>query len=197
VLLAADLDLAGAAQRRRGDGFGGIAIDKRIIRQHHLARRPALLDGDVRRFGIDLDLAAQRRPARRVARGGNDGEHRLLMKQHLVLYQDRLIAQRGRHVVLARYIRRGDDGDHARRRVHAAQIDAAQPAARHRCAADGDMQRADGLGDIVDIFGAALHMLGAAVVRQRLVDMAQRRLEHVIRRHRRASGDRRCGSPRG
>ena len=70
------------------------------------------------------------------------------------------------------------------------EIETAQRAARNRRAADGDMQRADRLGDIVDIFGAALHMLGAAVMRQRLVNMAQRRLEHVaIRRHGRVSGD--------
>ena len=50
-------------------------------------------------------------------------------------------------------------------------------AARHRRAADGDMQRADRLRNVVDIFGAALHVLGAAVVRQRLVDVAQRRLD--------------------
>ena len=48
-------------------------------------------------------------------------------------------------------------------------------AARHRRTADGDMQRADRLRDIVDILGRALHMLGAAVMRQRLVHMAQRR----------------------
>ena len=193
VLLAADADLAGAAQRRRGDGFGCIAVDEGIVGQHHLAGRPALPHGDVGRLRVDLNLAAQRRPAGDVARGGDHGEHRLLMKQHLVLHQDRLIAQRRRHVVLAGNVGCGNDGDHAGRRVHTAQIDAAQSAARYRRAADGDMQGTDRLRDIVDIFGAALHVLGAAVVRQRLIDVAQRRLEHITRRHRRPSDDRLCG----
>ena len=190
MLLAADADLAGAAPRRGGDGFGGVTVDEGIVREHHLAGCPALLHGDVGRFRVDLDLAAQRRPAGDVTRGGDYGEHRLLMKQHLVLHQDRLIAQRRRHVVLARNVGCGNDGDHAGCRVHAAQIDAAQSAARHRRAADRDMQRADRLRDIVDIFGAALDVLGAAIVRQRLMDVAQRRLEHITRRHRPPSGDR-------
>ena len=192
MLLAADADLSGAAQRRRGDGLGGIAVDEGIVRHHDLARRAALLDGDIRLFRVNLDLAAQHRTARGVARGGDDREDRLMMEEHLILHQDRLIGARGRDVVLAGYIRRGHDGDDTGRSVHPAQIDAAQCAARHRRAADGDMQGADRLRNVVNIFGVALHMLGAAVVRQRLVDMAQRRLQDIIRRHRRTPGDRQC-----
>ena len=112
------------------------------------------------------------------------------MKKNGVLHQDRLIGAARRNVVLSRNVGRGHDRNHARRVANLAQIETAQRTARNRRAADRDMQRADRLGDIVDIFGAALHMLGAAVMRQRLVNVAQRRLEHVaIRRHRRVSGD--------
>ena len=67
--------------------------------------------------------------------------------------------------------------------------------ARHRRTADGDMQGARRLRHVVDILGRALHVLGGAVVRQRLVHMAQRRFQNgVTRRHRPPSGDRQYAS---
>jgi hypothetical protein len=74
---------------------------------------------------------------------------------------------------------RRHDGNHAGPGAHLAQIEAAQPAALDRWAADRDMLRADRFGDVIDIFGAGLHILGAAVVRQPLVNVALRRLEYV------------------
>ena len=190
VLLPADADFSGAAQRRRGNRLGGVAIDEGVVRHHGLARGPALLDGDVGRLRIHLDLGAQHRPARRIARSRSDRENRLVMKQHRVLHQNRLVGTPRGDVVLARDVGCGHDGDHAGRTAHVAQIEMAQPSARDRSAADGNVQRADRLRDIIDIFGAALHVLGAAVVRQRLMDMAQRRLDHgAIRRHGRPSDD--------
>ena len=175
VLLAADMQRAGGVTRRPGDRLCRVAVDERVIGQHALAGGLALLDGNVRLFGIDLDLAEQRRAPGGVARRGDHREYRLAVEIHAVMREHRLVGVPRRNIVLSRYVRRGDDGDDARRAQHLGKIDPPNRAARHRRTADGDMHGADRLRHIVDILGRALHVLGAAVVRQRLVHMAQRR----------------------
>ena len=194
VLLATDANRPRALPRRGGDRLGGVAVDEPVVRQHDLAGRPALLHRYVRLLGVDLDLAAKYRAARGIARRSDDGEDRLVVEIDAVLREDRLVGVGGRNVVLSRYVGCRYDRDDAGRVAHVGEIDMAQRAARHRRASDGEMQRPDRLGNVVDILGVALHVLRTAVVRQRLVYVAQRRLQNgITRRHRRRSGGPRCG----
>ena len=124
-------------QRRLGDRLGGIAVDERVVGQHALAGGLALLDRNVRLFGIDFDLAAQRRAPRGVARRGDDREDRLAVEIDAVMREHRLVGVRRRNVVLSRNVRRGDDGDDAGRAQHLGKIDPpdacrARPANRRR-----------------------------------------------------------------
>ena len=56
----------------------------------------------------------------------------------------------------SRYVGRRHDGNHAGRGAHLAQIEAAQPSALDRRAADRDMQRADRFGDVIEPLGLVL-----------------------------------------
>src|ERR1700733_7557227 len=79
MFLATDVERAARAKRRGRDRFAGITADERIVGQHALAGGPALLDRNIRLLDRDFDLAAQRGATRDVARGGNDGEYRLIV----------------------------------------------------------------------------------------------------------------------
>ena len=195
MLLAADADGSTAVMRRAGDHRRCISTDERIIGQHHFPGRPALFDRDVGGLGIDFDATAQHRASRRVAGRRGDRKNRLAVKNHFGLRKRRLVGAGGRNIVLAWDIGRGDDGNNAGKLPHSVKIDGTDTATRNGSTADSDMERSDGLRNIVDIFCRALHVFGAAVVLQRLVDMAQRYVQRVkvTRRHRQPSGDRRYG----
>ena len=194
MLLAADVHRAAQAKRRFGDRFGGIAADERIVRQHALAGRLALLDRNVRRLDRDFDLAAQRGAPRGIASRGNDREDRLIVVVNTIVREHRLIGMRRRYVVPPWNVCRGDHGNDPGHAQDICKIDVTDDAARDRRTAKRDMQSAGGLQHVVDIFGRALHMLGAAIVLQRLVNMAQRRFDRGFTgRHARASGNRKCG----
>ena len=191
MLLAADLQMARAAQRRARDGGGEIAVDEGVIGQDDFARGAALFDRDVGLLGLDLDFAAQRGAPCSVARGRDHRENRLVVEQDACVREHRLVGAGRRDVVFAGNVGCGDNGDHARKRADFGEIDAANGAPRDRRAADRDVQRARRLGNVIDIFGRALHVLGAAVMLQRLVNVPQRSVLYgFTQRHRRPPGAR-------
>ena len=75
-------------------------------------------------------------------------------------------------IVLAGNVGGGEDRDHARRGADRGQIEAGQPRMAVGGEAEGEVERAGGLRQIVDIGRRAGDMEVGAVVRQRLVDGA-------------------------
>ena len=105
---------------------------------------------------------AARRAISRVV--GDDRENRLAMEHHALGGKRRLIGDGRAKIVLARNIVAAmtawTPGN-----ARTCEIKPHDAAARHRRAADRDMQRSLGFADVVDIVGGALHMLERAVVR--------------------------------
>ena len=167
------------------DRGGRVAAPERVIVLHAFAGHERVGDGDRRRLRLDLDLGEPGRPARLIAGAGDDGEQRLAVEHHVLVGEQRLVGEHRRDVVLAGYIGRRQNGDHARRRAHGAKVQALQFAAGLVGHADRDMQRACGLADVIDIVRRALDVQPGGIVRQRLMDDRGRENEigDVIRRH--------------
>ncbi len=152
---------------------GGIAAAEGVIRQHGLAARQRIVDRDARPLRRDLDAGKPRGPAGGVAIARDDREQGLAVEGDVALDEHRIVAEGGRDVVLAGNVRRGQHRDDAGRGADRGQVEQEQAAAGLRRAADGDVQRAFGLADVVDVLRRALHVLDRGIVRQRLPDMAQ------------------------
>ncbi len=104
----------------------------------------------------------------------DDGEQRLAEEADIGVGEERVVAEGGRHVVLAGDVGGGEHGHDAGRGAHGRDIEREQAPARLRRLADGDVQRALGLADVVDILRGALDVLDAGIVRQGLADVAER-----------------------
>ena len=201
MLLPADPHHADRPVRRGGQRGGAVAAAEHIVGQHRLVARERVLDGDARRLGLDHHGPQPGGAAGGVAGQRRDGKDRLPAKQHLAGREQRLVPQRRGNVVAAGHIGGGDHRDDTRRGPDGGQIDRRDAAAGHRRTADGQMQQAGGLGQVIDIGRRALDVLGGAVMRQRLAHMAQRCcIDHRIgreplrQRHRAPRGSRRRAS---
>ena len=103
--------------------------------------------------------------ARRIVARGNDGEQDLAVELDPVAGEDRVVAGMDRrHVVGPGNVRSCQHGNHAWRRLHCRQIHAGDPRMRLRGQAGRGEERSRRLGDVVDIDGAAGHMLARAVM---------------------------------
>jgi hypothetical protein len=80
-------------------------------------------------------------------------EHHLAVEFDRVGGEHGIVAHDRAHVVLAGDVRRRDDRDDARLLLHLGKIEAADGPARDRRTADGDVQGARRLGNVVDVFG--------------------------------------------
>ena len=157
------------------DRDGRVAAREGVIVLNPCAADERIGDRDRRRPGLDVDLGEPRRPARLVARARHDGEQSLAVEHHLFVDEKGLVGENRRNVVLARNIRRGQNGDDARRAAHRLQAQALQFAAGLVGHADRDMQRARRLADVVDIGRRALDVQAGGIMRQRLVNDRGRR----------------------
>ena len=165
------------------DRHGRVAAPEGIIVLNPRAADERIRDRDRRRPGLDVDLGEPRRPARLVARARHDGEQSLAVEHHLLVDEQGLVGENRRNVVLARNIRRRQNGDDARRAAHRLQIQALQFAAGLVGHADRDMQRARGLADVVDISRRALDMQAGGIMRQRLMNDRGRRRARTASHH--------------
>ncbi len=121
-----------------------------VIGQHARAGRQRVLDGDRRRSFRDVDAREPRGAAGRVARARDDREQRLAVEEDLLVGEQRLVGENGRDVVLAGNVGGGQHRNDAVGRAHRGKIEPAQRAARLVGHADGDMQRALRLANVVD-----------------------------------------------
>ncbi len=111
VLLAADRKPALELVRRRIDGGSGPAAGEGIVLLHALAGLQRVGDRQRRGLLLDLDPGEASRPPRLVARAGDHGEQRLPVKRDFPVREQGLVREDRRNVVLARNVRRRQDGD--------------------------------------------------------------------------------------
>ena len=188
------LHLAALQLQRLGDE--GIA---RLHRRRHV--------GDVRQVAI-RHHGELRRPPRRVARLGDDREHRLAVELHLAHREDRVVVLAHRADVVHRHVRRGQHADDPGRRANRIEVDRKDLRVRPVRQPEIGVQRPHRLADVVGIFRRAGHVLVRRVVSLRRVHApADRRLDrrplhahHATSRTRRApspalSRKNRCSSP--
>jgi hypothetical protein len=114
-------------------------------------RGERLVDGDQRRFRLDLDHRQLRRPARRIAGRGGHGKHHLPMEFDRAVGKNRVVMGDRPDIVGAGDIRRGEHRDDARRRPHRIEVQPHDFSARDRRSAERHMQGALGLAHVVDI----------------------------------------------
>src|SRR5215207_500642 len=173
VLLPADAEPTFQFHRRLCDRRMRITATISIIRQHGFAALQRILDGDARGLGFDLHHRLLDGAARHVAVRRDDGEQGLTQKADVDVDEERIVAEGGRYVVLAGNVGRGENRHDARYGAYGRYVEGEQSPARLRRLTDGDVQRALGLADIVDILRRTLNVLDAGIVRQGLADMAE------------------------
>ena len=174
LLLAADVERAGEPVRRGVDGRPHAAFAAAAQQVH---RRHRVAAGGMRVFGREqgrqrLDVEHLRRARRggtgRLARGGDDGEHRLADVMHLgadLAGEDRLVGDDGADGVRPRQVGGGEHGDDAGQGADGVEPHRRDAAVRHRRQAERAVQRAGELGQVVDVGGLARHMQRGRLVR--------------------------------
>jgi len=179
MLLPADAQRSGQPVRALRDRGSGIAAPETVIGEHGLVARLGILDRDRRALGIDLDMRLARRAPGGVAGRRHDGEERLAVEIDLALGEHRIIAHGRGDVVGAGYVGGGEHHDDTGRLPHGAEIERGDAPARLGRHADGDMQGALGLADIVDVMRSALHVPQGRIMRQGLPHMPQWMLARI------------------
>ena len=168
VLLAAHLDLPVDPMGGGGDGGGGIALGP----DHGACLKPAVggqrlihrQQGGV--FG-EADLAHPGRPARGKVALGNHKENLLPQVMHRARGQQRLVIGRGRTVGHVRQIVGGQHRDNPGGRPDCGQVHAGDRAMRDAGQTKGQMQRACGRRDVVDIARLPGDMQGCGIMGKR------------------------------
>ena len=133
-------------------------------------------DGDEGGERLGFDLRQPRGDARGAVAGRGDDEQRLAGVEDLVLGEEPVVVEDRADIVLAGDVGGGEDRDHARGGADRGQIEAGQPRMAVGGEAEGEVERAGRLGQIVDIARAARDMALGAVVAERLPErLAKRR----------------------
>jgi hypothetical protein len=133
---------------------------------------------------LDVQHLARLRgcPARLSARARDHGEDGLADVAQLAVGQDRIVVQDRPAVVVAGDVGGREHVDDARHGTDPVQSHRAQAPVRDRRQAEGGVQRAGQLGDVVDVGGAAGHVQVGRLVRARRTDAgAGARLEKARR----------------
>ena len=172
MVLAADLEPAGQAMGRPGDGACGVAALHDLGLGDIGLGRQRLRDRQHRRSFGDVE----RDQRRCVARGGKAlGDHardRMADVLDRALGEQGLAAQDRRDVVGAGDVGGGEHGRHARRPQRCPGVDGAEFAAGGRALDQESVQRAGRLGNVVDIGRGAGDVPDRAVVAHRRADAA-------------------------
>ena len=158
---AAQLALDPVLRRR-----GHVAALRAYRRQHEGLLLQRLLDGDDRLERLVAHLRKPRRAARALDARRGDREERLAAKFDEVGCEERLIRQHRPDVVDARDVGGRDDGNDAGRAAHRVEIHVEDLGVRFARHAEGGVERARRLGQIVDVARFARDVQIRAVVRQ-------------------------------
>ena len=97
-------------------------------------------------------------------------------KDDLIDGKERIVAESRRHVVLARYVGCGEDRDDASAGADLSKLKCGNAPAGLRRLSDGNVKRALGLADIIDVLRRALHVLRGGIMRESAMDVAKRLL---------------------
>jgi hypothetical protein len=175
MLLAAHLEAAGQPVRRRGARCVGIAAAHILGRLDLRAGGLRVGDGDQSRARRDRGLAQPRGAAGGTGAGRRDEEEGLARVDDLVLGQQRLVMDDRADIVFAGYVGGGQHGDDAGRGAHRVQVERKQGGMAFGGMAEGAMEQARRLRQVVDIGGGARDMEVGAVVRQWPVHLGRAR----------------------
>ena len=129
-------------------------------------------DRDERRARLDHGLAEPGGAAGGAGAGRGDEEERLARIEDLAVGEQPVVMDDRADIVLAGNVGGGEDGDDAGRGPHRVEIERQQGRMAFGGMAEGEVEQARRLGQIVDIGRGAGDMEVGAVVRQRLVDGA-------------------------
>ena len=175
VFLAADAHPA--VESMRGGGDRGLGAPRAGTRREGITSAPsARPSSTVTRGGRAATSMRARRAARRAASRGrrDDREDHLPVEEDLARGEDRVVAEGGAAIVLARDVRRRQDRRHPRGGAHRVEVHRADRAARRAGGAGGDVQGARRLREVVDVGGGPLHVAGGAVVGEGEADARSR-----------------------
>jgi len=170
VVLAARAQGAGQTVRRARERGGGVAPRDMDRRQHERLRRHRVLDRQDRRQRLEVELGEPRRASGRLDARRRDREDRLAREVHDAVGEDRVVVEDGSDVVHAGNVGRDDRVDDAGRREYRVEVDRPQSPVGDRRDADRRVQRAPGLGKVVDVGRVPRHVQRGRVVRQRRAD---------------------------
>ena len=129
-------------------------------------------DGDERRARLDKGLAEPGGAAGGARAGRGDEEERLAGIEDFAVGEQAIVMDDRADIVLAGDVAGGEDGDDAGRDPHRVEIQRDERGVAVGGVAEGEVEQAGRLGQIVDIGGGAGDVEVGAVVRQRLVDGA-------------------------
>ena len=169
VLLPADFQLAGepvdsSAKRGVRIAFG---VDARSVLKAAVGGE-GLINGQKWRLGRDVDLAQSCCRAGGEVAGGNHQKQGLAYIMHGPNSKQRLIVVGRGDIVGKRQIISSQDGDNAHRCADRSQIHGCHRAARDKAGPEGQMQRACGRGNVIDIARRAGHMQPRGIMGQGL-----------------------------
>ena len=91
VLLAADMEETLQAMRRLGDDRVGVTPDESVVGQHGIPGIQPLFDRDIGLLAVNINDGQGCGTPRDIARGRNDSEDRLTMKQNAPGGKGRLV----------------------------------------------------------------------------------------------------------
>ena len=158
MLLTADAQQPRELVGRLRDGLRRLAHPEIVIGQDLRIRRQRILDGEDGRLLLDLHMGQSCGATRLIAGLGDHHEDHLAPKDHGAIGDQGIVVEGVGGVVVAGHIRRRQHGDHARGGPHLGEIKRLDASARGGGEAGGQMQRALGLADVVDIGRCAAHM---------------------------------------
>ena len=182
MFLAADAQRAADPVLTCGERRVGLAGQERVLGQNVGFRGERIVDAHQRLLGFDFDLAKLRRAARGVAGLRDDDEHRLVVKLDAVGRQNGVIAGVDRAGIVAPGdILCREHANNAGRGAYRGKLDRFDPTACHRRAANGEMQRAFRLANVVHVDGAAANVAHRGIVPRGHADGARRSFGYDVR----------------